>query len=96
MELFVTKVLRGRGYHIAEVITTSASLLTFIFIFIFSAKSTWLAVQIMDVTADLYIPTWPSKLAIPLGSFFLCIRFAIEIFQHLSQAIAGGEFRDIT
>jgi len=96
MELFVTKVLRGRSYHIAETITTAASLLAFIFILIYTTKSSWDAYQFGDVTADAYLPTWPSKFAIPFGSFFLCIRFAIEIIQHLSQAIAGGEFRDIT
>lgn len=96
MELFITKVLKGRGYHMSEVITTAASLFVFIFILIFTTKSSWNAVVIGDVTADLYIPTWPSKFAIPVGCFFLCIRFAIELIQHLSQVIKGGEFRDIT
>ena len=96
MELFITKVLKGRGYHMSEVVTTAASLFTFIFVLIFTTKFAWDAVQIADVTADLYIPTWPSKFAIPIGSFFLCIRFAIELIQHLSQVIAGGEFRDVT
>jgi len=96
MELFITKVLRGRSFHIAEVITTGAALFVFIFILIFSTKSAWHAYLITDTTPDLYAPTWPSKFAIPLGCFILCIRFVIEIIQHLSQAIAGGEYRDIT
>ena len=96
MELFITKVLKGRGYHMSEVITTAASLFVFIFILIFTTKSSWNAVVIGDVTADLYIHTWPSKFAIPVGCFFLCIRFTIELIQHLSQVIKGGEFRDIT
>ena len=96
MELFVTKVLRGRGYHIAEFITTAAALVTFIFILYYTTKSSWDAYQFGDTTADAYIPTWPSKFAIPLGSLFLCIRFLIEMIQHFAQAVAGGEFRNIS
>lgn len=96
MELFITKVLRGRSFHIAEVITTGAALFVFIYILIFATKSAWHAYQIADTTPDLYAPTWPSKFAIPLGCLILCVRFIIEIIQHLSQAIAGGEYRDIT
>lgn len=75
MELFVTKVLRGRSYHLAEFITTAAALLTFIFILYYTTKSSWDALQFGDTTPDAYIPTWPSKFAIPIGSLFLCIRF---------------------
>jgi C4-dicarboxylate transporter DctQ subunit len=96
MELFITKVLGGRSFHIAEVITTAAALFVFIFILIFTAKSAFNAYQIGDTTPNIYAPTWPSKFAIPLGCAVLCVRFIIEIIQHLSQAIAGGEYRDIT
>jgi TRAP-type C4-dicarboxylate transport system permease small subunit len=96
MELFVTKVLRGRSYHLAEFITTTAALVTFIFIFYYTTKSSWDAYQFGDTTPDAYIPTWPSKFAIPLGSLFLCIRFFIEMIQHLAQVIVGGEFRNIS
>ncbi len=95
MELFITKVLRGRSFHIAEVITTTAALFVFIFILIFTTKSAFHAYQIGDTTPDIYAPTWPSKFAIPLGCSILCVRFIIEIIQHLSQAIDGGEYRDI-
>ena len=36
MELFVTRVLKGRAYHIAEAITVALSFFVYIFIFIFS------------------------------------------------------------
>ena len=96
MELFVTKVLRGRSYHLAEFITTAASLVTFIFVLYYTTKSSWNAYQFGDTTPDAYIPTWPSKAAIPLGSLFLCIRFLIEMIQHFAQVIVGGEFRNIS
>ena len=95
MELFVTRVLKGRAYHIAEVITAALSLFVYIFILIYTFKSSVFSYQMGDNTAYLYWPTWPSKFAIPLGSLFLCIRFIIEIIQHMSQAITGIEMRDL-
>jgi C4-dicarboxylate transporter DctQ subunit len=95
MELFVTRVLRGRSYHIAEGITNALSLFVYLFIFIYTFKASLFALKVGDSTAYLYWPTWPSKFAIPLGSFFLCIRFAIEIVQHTAQAIVGVEKRHL-
>jgi C4-dicarboxylate transporter DctQ subunit len=93
MELFVTKVLRGRSYHIAEAITTALSLFVYLFILIYTFKAALFSLKVGDSTAYLYWPTWPSKFAIPLGSLFLCLRFVIEIIQHTAQAIVGVEKR---
>jgi len=95
MELFVTRVLKGRAYHIAEAITAALSLFVYIFILIYTFKASVFAFQMGDNTAYLYWPTWPSKFAVPLGSFFLCIRFLIEIIQHLAQAVSGVEMREL-
>jgi len=95
MELFITRVLKGRGYHIAEAITAALSLFVYIFILIYTFKASVFAFQIGDNTSYLYWPTWPSKFAVPLGSLFLCIRFLIEIIQHVSQAVSGGEMREL-
>ena len=95
MELFVTRVLKGRSYHIAEALTAALSLFVYVFILIYTFKASVFAFQMGDNTAYLYWPTWPSKFAVPLGSFFLCIRFIIEIIQHVAQAIAGVEMRDL-
>jgi len=95
MELFVTYVLKGRIYHIFEAIVTVLSLFVFIFITIYSFKSTLFSFEVGDSTPFLYWPTWPSKLTIPIGSFFLCIRFIIELIEHISQAIVGIEMRDL-
>ena len=95
MELFVTRVLKGRAYHVAEAITAALSLFVYIFILIYTFKASVFALQMGDNTAYLYWPTWPSKFAVPLGSFFLCIRFLIEIIQHVAQAVYGGEIREI-
>ena len=95
MELFLTHVLKGRAYHVAEATTAILSLFVYVFILIYTFKASLFAYQIGDNTAYLYWPTWPSKFAIPIGCFFLCIRFLIEIIQHVSQAIAGVEMREL-
>ena len=95
MELFVTRVLKGRAYHIAEAITAILSLFVYIFILIYTFKASVFAFQMGDNTAYLYWPTWPSKFAVPLGSLFLCIRFLIEIIQHIAQVVSGGEMREL-
>ena len=96
MELFVTHVLKGRAYHMAEVITSGLSLLVYFFILFYSFKSTLFAIEVGDTTAYLYWPTWPSKILIPIGSLFLCIRFLIEIIQHFCQFVVGVEKRDLS
>ena len=96
MELFVTHVLKGRAYHLAEVITSALSLMVYFFIMVYSFKSTMFAIEVGDTTAYLYWPTWPSKLVIPIGSFFLCLRFTIEIIQHFCQFVVGVEKRDLS
>ncbi len=95
MELFVTQVLKGRGYHMAEIITSTLSLFVYIFIMYYSFRSTLYSMEVGDTTAYLYWPTWPSKMLIPIGCLFLCIRFMIEIIQHLCQFIAGTEMRNL-
>ena len=96
MELFVTRVLKGRSYHLAEAITSTLSLFVYLFILIYSFKAAMFSYHVGDTTTYIYWPTWPSKLAIPIGSFILCIRFTIEIIQHIAQVIVGVEARDLS
>jgi len=95
MELFVTRVLKGRAYHTAEAITTALALVVFVVVVIHSFQFALTAFKMGDTTTYIYWPTWPSKFAVPVGCFFLCIRFIIKIIQHASQAIAGIEMRDL-
>jgi C4-dicarboxylate transporter, DctQ subunit len=95
MELFLTKVLKNRAYHSAEMITVALSFCVYLIILIFSFKSTVNAFQVGDTTGYIYWPTWPSKLAIPIGCFFLCIRFILEFIQHALQWKSGTEMRNL-
>jgi TRAP-type C4-dicarboxylate transport system permease small subunit len=95
MELFLNRVLKNRSFHVAEALNVVLSFCVYLIILIYSTQSTISAYQVGDTTGYLYWPTWPSKLAIPIGSFFLCLRFVIEFIQHVAQAIDGTEMRKL-
>ena len=94
MDMVINK-MRGRIYHIAESISLFFALIAYGIIFIMSLKSTIDAYQMGDVTAYLHTPTWPSKLCVPVGSFFLCTRFILQIIKNIAQAVVGVELRDL-
>jgi TRAP-type C4-dicarboxylate transport system permease small subunit len=91
----VINKLRGRLYHITESLSLLLGLIGYGLILIFSFQFTVEAYQVGDVTEYLYTPTWPSKLCVPLGSFFLCTRFIIQIIKNIAQAVVGVELRDL-
>ena len=94
MDLLINK-LKGRAYHISEVITQCFSLIIIGSICIYSFFSTLEAYQMGDVTEYLFTPTWPSKLCVPLGCFFLCVRLIIQIIKGIARAIAGNDDRKL-
>jgi len=94
MDLVINK-LRGRLYHITESLSLLLGLIGYGLILIFSFQFTVEAYEVGDVTEYLYTPTWPSKLCVPLGSFFLCTRFIIQIIKNIAQAVVGVELRDL-
>jgi C4-dicarboxylate transporter DctQ subunit len=93
IELFVTRVLKGRLYHVVESLTLLLSVAVFVLITVYSFRSALDALAVGDVTPAIYWPTWPAKLCVPVGSFFLCVRFTIQLLQHLAQAVIGVERR---
>ena len=94
MDMIVTR-LNGRFYHIAEALSLLLALIGFGIICISSFNFTIDAYQVGDVTEYLYTPTWPSKLCVPLGSFFLCTRFIIQIIKNIAQAVIGDEIKEM-
>jgi len=94
MDMLITR-LKGRFYHIAEALSLLLALIGFGIICISSFNFTLDAYQVGDVTEYLYTPTWPSKLCVPLGSFFLCTRFIIQIIRNIAQAVVGAEIKEL-
>jgi len=96
MELFLTRVVKGRGRLIIESSTLFLALFVFAIIVVWSMEASVLySLKMGDTTPLLLWPVWPSKLCIPIGCFILCLRLVIEIIQHLSQAVVGVEPREL-
>jgi C4-dicarboxylate transporter DctQ subunit len=93
MDLIIKKI-KGRYYHISEALLLVLSLAAYTCICIYSFKFAMNAYRVGDVTEYLYFPTWPAQLCIPVGTFFLCIRFVIQIIKNIAQAIVGIEIRE--
>lgn len=95
VEIFLTHAIRGRGYHITEFFTLLLSLLVFAFIAFYGLKRALYAYTSGDVTMSMMWPAWPPMLSVAIGSFLLCARFIIEMFQHLLQAVVGAGSKDL-
>lgn len=89
MELFITKVPKGRVYHGLEI------LLLFICLALVGAfvsegtKYTLFMYQMGYESQLIRLPLWPFQLTVVIGCAFLCFRFLIEIIQHLARLVAG-------
>ena len=97
MELFLTRVLKERPIrYIVESFTLLLALFLFVVLTIYSTQVSLLSsIRMGDVTPTAFLPTWPSKLCIPVGSFVLCLRLVIELVQRVSQAVVGVERREL-
>jgi C4-dicarboxylate transporter DctQ subunit len=95
MSFVIEKFLKGRAYHIVEASTLLISLFTFIILTVTTLDSALYDLHFHGITPNLYLPIWPSKMTVPVGCFFLCIRLAIQFTQHLTQALAGVENREL-
>ncbi|MFC1917888.1 TRAP transporter small permease subunit [Chloroflexota bacterium] len=90
MELLIDRI-KGKGRYIIEIIYLALFLLAFAIITWQGAKSTWIAFSTGDTSMSIVpIVTWPARLIVPVGCFFLCIRFIRQIFSYIAL-IRGKE-----
>lgn len=75
--------LRGRTRRAVDCFTDAIALATFAIITWFSLGNVLLSLEVGDVTPTAYIPTWWSKLAVPVGSALLCVRLMMQIGENL-------------
>ena len=87
IDLFITR-LRGRSYHIAEFLSLLLSLGIFAVIGFYGLKRALYAYASGDVSISMLWPIWPAMMSVAIGSFLLCARFIIQMFQHLVQAVS--------
>ena len=93
VELFMTRVLKegSRRYHAVEFLFLLLSLMTFGFIVIHSLEGALYARQVGDSTLTIYMPTWPFRMAVVIGSLVLCLRFLVQMAWSATWAIRGVE-----
>lgn len=86
MEIFLS-ALKGRSKWIAEAIQTAATILIIVILTYYSFKHFQRAWVIGDSTIDIQLPTWPSKLMIPIAFSVLTLRLIIQFTGYIRLII---------
>jgi len=86
MEIFLS-AMKGRSKWISEAIQTTASILIISILMYFSFKHFQRAWVFGDSTIDIGLPTWPSKLMIPVALATLNLRLLIQLAGYIRLAI---------
>lgn len=86
MEIFLS-AMQGRSKWITEMIQTAASILVISILMYFSFKHFQRAWVFGDSTIDIGLPTWPSKLMIPVALAVLNLRLLIQLAGYIRLAI---------
>jgi len=86
MEIFLS-ALKGRSKWIAEAIQTAATILIIVILTYYSFKHFQRAWVIGDSTIDIQLPTWPSKLMIPIAFSALTLRLIIQFTGYIRLII---------
>ena len=86
MEIFLS-AMQGRSKWITEIIQTAASILVISILMYFSFKHFQRAWVFGDSTIDIGLPTWPSKLMIPIALAVLDLRLLIQLAGYIRLAI---------
>jgi C4-dicarboxylate transporter DctQ subunit len=90
MELIISR-LRGNVRHITEALLSFLALFGFAILTWQGGKYALIAFMIGDYEAGLVqFPLWPSKTAVFAGSLLLCLRFTIDIGNHLAKIRLHG------
>ena len=86
MEIFLS-AMNGRTKWVSEAIQTAASILIISILIYFSFKHFQRAWVFGDSTIDIGLPTWPSKLMIPVALATLNLRLLIQLAGYIRLAI---------
>ena len=88
MEIFLS-MLNGRSKWIAEAIQTAATILIISILTYYSFKHFQRAWTIGDSTIDIQLPTWPSKLMIPIAfaALALTLRLIVQFAGYIRLII---------
>jgi TRAP-type C4-dicarboxylate transport system permease small subunit len=90
----VIKKLKGSVYHVVASVLLLLPFIVFLIVTVSSLNKALFLKEIRDATATVHIPVWPFRMIVPLGCALLCVRLAIQIWQHLVAAKSGNERLD--
>ncbi|HEY7804881.1 MAG TPA: TRAP transporter small permease [Orrella sp.] len=77
MDLFV-RLVHGRARWLLEFVTTTAPILLVMVLIYFGWTHFMRAYEFGDSTIDMEIPTWPSKIVVPISFVVLFLRLTIQ------------------
>ncbi|MFC1981501.1 TRAP transporter small permease [Chloroflexota bacterium] len=80
--------LRGRQKYALQTIGKIITLFFFVMVFWYGWEYAWRALSMGGSTVQGY-PTWPSKIMLPLGSAFICIRLSLQLVATLKYFWSG-------
>ena len=86
MELLISK-LKGRPYWMAETFGALCAMFLVVVLIPFSYDHFDRAFEHGDSTIDIELPTWPGKLAVPVGLGILLVRLTIQFFGYLRMVV---------
>lgn len=86
MEIFLSAI-KGRSKWIAEAVQTAATIFIIAILTYYSFKHFQRAWVIGDSTIDIQLPTWPSKLMIPISFATLTLRLLVQFAGYVRLII---------
>lgn len=86
MEIFLSAI-KGRSKWIAEAVQTAATIFIIAILTYYSFKHFQRAWVIGDSTIDIQLPTWPSKLMIPIAFATLTLRLLVQFAGYVRLII---------
>jgi TRAP-type C4-dicarboxylate transport system permease small subunit len=88
MDFIIRRIPEGRLSHLITLVTTFFSLLIYVAIACSSLNVSLFYMKMGTKSIFLPWPTWPLPFIVSVGSFFLCIRFLIELKSQVIVAFS--------
>lgn len=83
----VVERLHGRWQLCLRAMALVAGLFFFALVLWYGWEYAWRTISIGDITAHGY-PTGPSKIVVPIGAFFICVRIILQLIS-LPKSVKG-------
>lgn len=89
MDILINRLSAGPAL-VVDTITLALSCVAIAVIVWYSWEGALHALEIGDVTPTAGLPTWWSKIAVPIGGAVLCLRFIVQIIENIGRLATGA------